>query len=90
MEEITGLNIQGLELFAWVGEDELGSGEVGLKQGLVPAGLIPLVAIKKEKLTRSYIRNQLRVQAKRYGKRIYLVKFSATEVVDSTPSEDVR
>lgn len=33
--------------FAWVGEDELGSGEVGLKRGYVPAGLIPLVAIER-------------------------------------------
>jgi hypothetical protein len=32
-----------LELFAWVGEDELGSGEVGLNRGWFRPGLIPLV-----------------------------------------------
>ena len=36
--------VEDVELYAWVGEDEFGSGEIGLKQGLVPAGMIPLVA----------------------------------------------
>ena len=34
-----------LTIYAWVGEDEYGSGRVGLKQGVVPAGIIPLVAM---------------------------------------------
>lgn len=65
----------GLEVWAWVGEDELGSGEVGLKQADVPAGRIPLVAIDRAKLDRAYIRTQLGAQAVTYGKPIRLARF---------------
>ena len=34
-----------LMMYAWVGEDELGSGKVGLKIGKTPAGMIPLAAM---------------------------------------------
>jgi hypothetical protein len=73
--KMTPKRIQEIELYAWVGEDELGSGEIGLKQGLVPAGCIPLVAIDKEKISRGYIVEQLEAQAKHCGKRIFLCKF---------------
>ena len=39
------MRIEDLTIVAWVGEDELGSGKIGLKQGHVPAGFIPLVAM---------------------------------------------
>jgi hypothetical protein len=71
-----------VELFAWVGEDELGSGELGLKQAHTPVGLIPLVAIRRDKVEKFY--PQLEAQAKRFGKRIYLVKFQAVEIVRET------
>ncbi|HEY1416699.1 MAG TPA: hypothetical protein VGF41_02305 [Myxococcaceae bacterium] len=32
-------------IYAWVGLDEHGSGRVGIKQGAVPAGYIPLAAM---------------------------------------------
>ena len=32
-------------ILAWVGEDELGSGVIGIKQAHVPAGFIPLAAM---------------------------------------------
>ncbi len=47
--------VEDLDLFAWVGEDEFGSGEIGLKQGLVPAGCIPLVAVTEQKMSQPYI-----------------------------------
>jgi hypothetical protein len=53
-----------LELFAWVGEDELGSGEIGLKQAHAPAGLIPMVAIRRDKVEKFY--PQFEAQARRY------------------------
>ena len=34
----TPKEVQEMVLHAWVGEDELGSGEFGIKQGIVPAG----------------------------------------------------
>ena len=74
--------LENLELYAWVGEDELGSGEIGLKQGIVPAGTIPMVALEQAKLDR-YWKNAEK-QAEVYGKRISLVRFVAVEVVRET------
>ena len=68
-------------LFAWLGEDELGSGEIGLKQALVPAGMIPLVAIDDFKIGREYIQEALQAQADKYGKSIRLCKFVFQEEI---------
>lgn len=64
-----------LELWAWVGEDEFGTGEVGLKQADVPAGRIPLVSILRSKIDATYIRAQLTAQAQAFGKAIRLARF---------------
>lgn len=74
--------LENIELYAWVGEDELGSGEIGLKQGNVPAGNIPLVAIRRDKVEKLY--PQMEAQATRYGKKIRLVRFTYAEVVRET------
>ena len=84
MEHPPPERLKTLELFAWVGEDELGSGVVGLKQGLVPAGYIPLVATTASKIERPEIAVGLGVQASLYGKRIYLCRFAFVEVVNET------
>lgn len=70
-----------IELFAWIGEDELGSGEIGLKQGLTLAGFIPLVAIHRGKLDRADLILQLEQQAAQYGKKIQLARFTFVEVL---------
>lgn len=67
-----------MKLYAWVGEDEFGSGVVGLKRAIVPAGDIPLVATKREKIDQPYIRSQLQAQARKYGKPIRLAEFEMT------------
>lgn len=67
-----------MKLFAWVGEDEFGSGVVGLKQALVPAGLVPLVAIEQAKIDHGDIVAMLQAQADTYGKTIRLIE--CTEV----------
>lgn len=69
--------VEELELFAWVGEDELGSGEIGIKQGLCPAGLVPLVSVDKEKLVK--FASGLQQQVNNYGKPIRLCKFVFSE-----------
>jgi hypothetical protein len=71
-------------LYAWVGEDELGSGRIGLKQGLVPAGYIPLVAMDYDLHKMERMRPAMEAQAALYGKRIRLVKFTFAEVVLET------
>lgn len=64
-------------IYAWMGEDECGSGRIGLKQGLVPAGMIPLVAMDydREKITRPGLVKTLEQQAAKFGKKIRLVRF---------------
>lgn len=68
-------------LYAWVGEDELGSGHLGLKRALVPAGDVPLVGIDQEKMAQQMIRRQLQMQADRYGKTIRLCRYLFDHVV---------
>jgi hypothetical protein len=69
------------DLFAWVGDDEFGSGAVGIKQARVPAGLIPLVAVDRRKMDRDDVIAQLRRQALTYGTTIRLVRYVAVETV---------
>jgi hypothetical protein len=71
-------------IYAWIGEDELGSGVVGIKQALVPAGMIPLAAMAHhlDRLTKRA--DVMEWQARLYGKKIRLCKFVMTEVVQET------
>jgi hypothetical protein len=70
-----------LLLYAWIGEDEFGSGVVGLKRALVPAGDIPLVATTRAKMDTHEITAQLQRQADRYGKTISLARFVVVETL---------
>lgn len=67
--------IENMVLYAWVGEDELGSGEYGLKHAHTPVGLVPLVACKTGKMDQRYIEEQLRAMRDVYGKQIRLLRF---------------
>ena len=69
-------------LYAWMGEDELGSGIVGIKRGLVPAGDIPLVATTFAKMVK--LSPQMDQQALSWGKKIYLCHFLFSQVVLQT------
>lgn len=71
-----------VELFAWLGVDEFGSGQIGLKQGVVPAGIIPIVSTKREKVEKYW--DQAEKQAREHGKRIYLCCFKLVEVLRET------
>jgi hypothetical protein len=70
-----------IELFAWLGEDEMGSGEIGIKQAMVPAGMIPIVSTNCQKVDRDFIKQQMDMQGKRFGKKIRLCKFVFEEVI---------
>jgi hypothetical protein len=74
-----------VELFAWIGEDELGSGVIGIKQGFCPAGYIPLVAVDRSKMEREQFVGPMNLQAGAYGKRIYLCRYRLEEVLYQTP-----
>jgi hypothetical protein len=73
-------------LYAWIGEDELGSGRIGLKQGVVPAGLIPMVAMDYHREKLEKLAPQMEMQAQRYGKKIRLARFKFDAVVGETES----
>jgi hypothetical protein len=77
-----------LTLYAWVGEDERGGGKIGLKQGMVPAGFIPLVAMDYdlEKLER--LAPQMEAMSQQFGKKIRLCKFVMEMVVFQTEGGD--
>lgn len=73
-----------LAIYAWVGEDEHGSGKVGLKQGLTPAGMIPLAAMSYHLDRLAKLMPAMEAQAAVHGKKIRLVKFVAVEVAAET------
>jgi hypothetical protein len=81
------------DLLAWIGEDEFGSGKIGIKQAVVPAGYIPLAALQtdQEKITRDLILAALQAQANVFGKTIRLVRYRAIEdVITLTPKGATR
>jgi hypothetical protein len=80
------LKIEEHSILAWVGEDEKGSGVIGIKQGHVPAGLIPLAAMDYDlhKLVRPELLLQLEAQAAVWGKKIRLVRFRFEAIVEET------
>ncbi len=69
------------DLLAWIGEDEHGSGKIGIKQAQVPAGIIPIVGIAdhKTRLTWPAVVQQFQRQADEFGKTIRLVRYEAVE-----------
>jgi hypothetical protein len=71
-----------MSLWAWLGEDEHGSGVIGLKQAQCAAGLIPMVATRRAKVEK--FQPQFEAQAKRYGKRIRFCRFAYAETLRET------
>ena len=67
------------DLLAWVGEDELGSGKIGIKQAVVPAGVVPMVAVADHRDRMDRVQSQLQAQSDQYGKTIRLVRYVAVE-----------
>lgn len=78
--------VQDHSLIAWVGEDELAeiNGRIGIKIGMVPAGLIPLAAMDYHLDRLDKLKSVMEAQAAAYGKRIYLVRFAFAEILDQT------
>jgi len=79
--------IETMELWAWVGEDDhpdrdQRSGEWGIKQGVCPAGYIPIVAVRRDKV--EHFSEAFEKQARAMGKKIRLVKFVFAEVIRET------
>ena len=73
-----------LTIYAWVGEDEYGSGRVGLKQARVPAGIIPLVAMDYLLDRLANMKPAMEEQAAASGKKIRLCRFVMAGVAATT------
>jgi hypothetical protein len=73
-----------MSLWAWLGEDEHGSGVIVLKQAQSASGLIPIVATRRAKAEK--FQPQFEAQAKRYGKRNRFCRFAYAETVRETES----
>ena len=66
-------------LYAWMGMDELGSGQVGIKQGIVPAGpfrWFPSTRPRSRNTSPNY-----RLKPCAMGRKLYLVRYTVEEVV---------
>lgn len=79
--------IKNMELYAWIGQDDQPdrtqrTGEWGIKQGLCPAGYIPIVAVKRGKV--EPFAERFEAQASAMGKKIRLVRFAYAEVIYET------
>lgn len=78
----TPMPIRTMDLYAYVGLDEDGSGLYGLKQGMTSNGLIALVSIYQQKILRFMPFEE--EQAKQWGKKIRLCRFQFVEVIAET------
>lgn len=74
-----------MDLYAWIGEDEHGSGRVGIKIGVVPAGMIPLSAMDYDRHKLEALAPQMQAQANAFGKTIRLARFTFAEDVLTLP-----
>lgn len=73
-----------MTIYAWVGEDENGSGRIGLKQGLCPAGYIPLACMSYDLHKLARMKPQMEEQAKKSGMKIRLCRFDLADIAAET------
>ena len=66
-------------LYAWVGEDEYGSGEIGIKKIITSKGYEALASTKKKSMLT--FKEPMKMQSEHYGKKIRLCKFIFREVI---------
>lgn len=80
---------QEMVLYAWVGADDAidapRTEEFGLKQGVVPAGTIALVACKEEKVNNQNLIDQMMILMQLTGIPRQLVKFKFEKVILEIP-----
>ena len=74
-----------VELYAWIGADDnildARTGEIGLKQAYCPAGMIPMVAVRRDKMEQPYIVKQMESVTEMTGVPRVLARFKFAGVV---------
>lgn len=75
-------------LYAWVGEDELGSGKIGVKRVVLEKGnhteYNALVTMESDPAKLLHYAPWLEAQTLKYGKKIRLIRFAAVEQIYET------
>ena len=74
----------GLKLLAWIGEDEYGSGDVGLKQVMTKNGVTATAGVDKEDswIISENLKTAMEMQSVMFGKTLYLVRYKLEEIVE--------
>lgn len=80
------MELDGMELYAWIGDDELAEHGLTIKRILAPTGCIPLVALRREKA--EAMKAKMEAEARLYGRKVHLAKFVLSEIVDATEAGD--
>lgn len=80
------INEQEIEIYAYLGADEFGSGRVGLKQAFGPNGLANLVVMDfdRHKIDNPQVRDSLEAMARKFGKKIRFCRLVLVEIVAET------
>ena len=73
--------VSSVEVLAWIGEDELGSGVVGMKQTMTPKGISCLAAVDPGKwVQHPHVFRTMQAQADAYNKHLYLCRYRFVQV----------
>lgn len=80
-----------VELYAWIGPDDSitdpRTGEIGIKQARCPAGMIPMVAVRRDKMEQAYIVAQMKLLTAATGVPRVLARFKFDGVVKRVENE---
>ncbi len=80
------MTLDGMELYAWIGDDELSSDGISIKRVLAPTGCVPGVALRREKA--ESMKAKMEADAQFRGKKVRLAKFVLAEIVAETEAGD--
>ena len=80
------MELDGIALYAWIGDDELSSDGISIKRVLAPTGCVPGVALRSEKV--EAMKAKMEADARLHGKKVRLAKFVLAEIVAETEAGD--
>ena len=75
------LDVSKMKLYAWIGEDEENTEDIGIKMANGPKGPFPLISSDISKIDTEFIHSMLKTQATLFGRPITLVSFEVKEKI---------
>ena len=76
--------LQGMTLYAWVGRDELGSGEIGIKRVGTRDGCLALCVFSRKKLESEPVLAAMAAMSEEFGNKLLLAEFRLQAIADPT------